>query len=251
MDLPTSFLNGESLTLSTDAGPAAQFGTPIRSGVLFQDNLETEVHAGDHAAADFFFEATGSREESRVQLRGGAELVTGAYGGRTDQGLAFRVDVGDESLYGVTAPVMTREALAALLSSAGIGRHRGRVRLRPAGAVSWSPHRTQDIAVTAADDSGHSILIDVRRARRERRSVQAQSGRRVRGGHLSRSDPTERVHVILEAPDVVAYGLPTTEDDLDLAVQVLADVVIDVEPEAPSPAEEPSPAGEPSPEESP
>lgn len=105
------------------------------------------------------------------------------------------------------------------------------MRLRPSGAVAWSPHRAHGVAVTADAGSSGAVLLDVRRTMREPSA--GGRGRQVRGGWLSRSDPSERVHVVLEADDAVCYGLPPTEDDLDLAVQVLADLQIDVVEEAP------------------
>jgi len=37
------------------------------------------------------------------------------------------------------------------------------------------------------------------------------------------------VHLVLETDDVVVYGIPPTESDLDLAVEVLADLEIVLE----------------------
>jgi hypothetical protein len=227
MDLTTTLLNGDSLTLSTHASSVTGFGTAVSCSVLLADGVELEVHSADVATADFFFTTTGSAAGSPVRLRGGQELVTGPYGGRTGQGLAYRVELTDGTLFGAAPPAMSREALAATLSAAGVAPGRSGPRLRPTGRVQWSPQRSHDAAVSATDAAGHSVLLDVRRA--VQRPTPGQRGLRVRGGWLSRSAPGERVHVVLESDDAVAYGLPPTEDDLALAVDVLTELEISVE----------------------
>lgn len=228
MNLTTTLLNGDDLTLTVPDASLAGFGTPVSCSVLLVGDIELELHAGDLAAADFFFTTTGSTAGQPVRLRGGQELLTGAYGGRGGQGLAFRVDLADRALFGAAPPTMSREDVAAALSAAHIGLGRAGPVLRPSGAVQFSPQRSHDVAVTAAEASGRAALLDVRRAARE--PARGRQGRRVRGGYLSRSAPGERVHVVLETDDAVAYALPPTEDDLTLAVDLLTELEITVEP---------------------
>ena len=232
MDLTTTLLNGESLTLSTHGSDVTELGLPLSCSVLLVDDVELEVNAGDATAADFFFTTTGSGiTDSPVRLRGGQDLVTAPYGGRSDQGLAFRVDLTDGSLFGAAPPTVNREMLAAALAAAGIRPgDGGGLRLRPTGRVRWSPTRSHDMAVSATDDTDHAVLLDVRRTARG--PAAGQRGRRVRGGWLSRSSPDERVHLVLEAEDAVAYGLPPTADDVALTVDVLSELEITVQPDA-------------------
>ncbi|MGA8047967.1 MAG: hypothetical protein WCA30_17035 [Dermatophilaceae bacterium] len=227
MQTRTTLLSGETLTLSTGDRTVADVGRPTRCSVLLVDGVELEVHASDPDAADFFFAATGSTAGAPLRLRGGQQLVVGAYGSRPGQGPAYRVDTGGEALFGVSPPGMGREALAAALSDAGIGPGSAGTRMRPGGRTAWSPLRSHDVAVSALAPGGRPVLLDVRRAVRP--SSPGRRGRPVRGGWLSRSDPSERPHVVLETPDAVAYGLPPSDDDLDAAVAVLADLRIDVE----------------------
>lgn len=227
MQIRTTLLSGETLTLTTGDRTVTDVGRPTRCGVLLVDGVELEIHAADRDAAAFFFSVTGSSPGSPLTLRGGLQLAVGAYGGRADQGLAYRVDVAGESLFGICAPGMGREALAAALSDAGIGRGRAGIRMKPGGRSSWSPVRSHDVAISTMAPGDRPVLLDVRRAVRP--SSPGRRGREVRGGWLSRSAPSERPHVVLETPDVVAFGLPPSEGDLDAAVAVLAELEIAVE----------------------
>lgn len=227
MQTRTTLLSGETLILTTGDPTVLDAAPPTRCSVLLVDGVELEVHAADPDAAEFFFAATGSAPGPPLRLRGGQQFVVGAYGGRSDQGLAFRVDTEGESVFGVTPPAMSRETLAMALSDAGIGRGRSGIRMHPTGRTAWSPLRSHDVAVSVLAPDERPVLVDVRRAVRP--SQPGRRGRAVRGGWLSRSDPSERPHVVLETPDAVAYGLPASEADLDAAVAVLADLEIAVE----------------------
>ena len=227
MQTRTTLLSGETLTLTAGDTTVLEVARPTRCSVLLVDGVELEVHAADPDSAEFFFAATGSPAGSPLRLRGGQQLVVGAYGGRSDQGLAFRVDTAGETLFGAAPPAMSRETLAAALSDAGIGPGRTGIRMRPRGRTAWSPLRSHDAAVSVLAPGERPVLLDVRRAVRP--SQPGRRGRPVRGGWLSRSDEGERPHVVLETPDAVAYGLPASEADLDAAVAVLADLEIAVE----------------------
>lgn len=224
MRVTTTLLNGETLVADI---PDATIAPPTRCSVLVADGIELEVHAGSDEAADFFLTSTGSSVTGTVRLRGGQDMEIGPLGGRGGQGLAFRVVVGSQRLFGSSPPVMTREQLAAVLVGAGIRKGRHGPAMAPSGAVAWSPMRTHDAALTVEVAKG-SFLVDTRRAQR-RPAAGEQRGVAVRGGRLSRSAPDERPFVVLEAQDVVAYGVPTLSLDVDALVHAMSTVELTIE----------------------
>lgn len=215
----TMLLNGEPATIEV---PRAKLLAPVRTSVLIAGDDEVEVNAGRPAAADFFAESTETRLSRELTLLGGRSVRVGRLGGDPASGWAFRVDVGDDVLFGAAPAAMSLEAVVGLLSSAGIGRRERGLYLRPSGPVSWSPYRTHDLAQTAEPTGGAAFLLDVRRAH----GPSGKRGARVRGGWLSRSQAGDRVHVVLEAPEFVVYGIPPGETGLDAVVRALADTTV-------------------------
>lgn len=219
MRVKTSLLNGDSLALTVP--DATALSSPVRTSVLLAGKTELEVNTGDAAAVDFYLESTGSQLTAEVTLRSGMRLRSGALGGAT--GVVFVLDVGPQSIFGPAPPGLALADLAEILNEASPEAGADGPVLRPRGAVSWSPTRTHDLVVSA-DIQGGAYVLDVRRAFAEQ--TEELPGAEVKGGTLSRSQPGESRHVILNAPDYVIYGIPTPDTDIDVLVTSMADVTV-------------------------
>lgn len=223
MQITTTLLNGEVVVLDV---PDATLTAPVRTSVLSTGGVEIEVNAGAAESADFYVSSTGSTLTQELTLRSGQRLRTGSLGGGT--GTAFVVDVADEVVFGPAPPAMSVEALAALLSATAPEMTAEGVALTPRGDVTWSTYRTHDLVVPVDVSGGQRYLLDVRRAFTLGERGPAPVGKRVAGGLLSRSEEGEGRHVILEAPDHVAYGIPLPGTDPDVLVQSMSGVRVSV-----------------------
>lgn len=219
MRVNTTLLNGDSLVLTVP--DATALSTPVRTSVLVAAKTELEVNTGDGAALDFYLESTGSTLTSEISLRSGMTLRSGPLGGGT--GLVFVVDVGSQAIFGPAPPGLAVSELAEMLNEARPEPGAEGPVLRPQGAVSWSPSRTHDLVVSA-DIRGGGYVLDVRRAFAD--GTEKLPGVDVAGGTLSRSQPGESRHVILNAPRYVIYGIPTPGTDADVLVASMSDVTV-------------------------
>lgn len=219
MRVDTTLLNGDSLALSVP--DATALSTPVRTSVLAAAKTELEVNTGDGAALDFYLESTGSELTSKITLRSGMRLRSGPLGGGT--GLIFVLDVGRQAIFGPAPPGLALSDLAEVLIDARPESGADGPVLRPHGKVSWSPSRTHDLVVSA-DISGGAYVLDVRRAFAD--ETEELAGAKVKGGTLSRSQPGESRHVILNTPNYVIYGIPTPNTDVDVLVTSMADVTV-------------------------
>ncbi|MBA2695499.1 MAG: hypothetical protein ACR2FV_16580 [Ornithinimicrobium sp.] len=219
MQITTTLLNGEIVVVDV---PDAALTAPVRTSVLSTGGLEIEVNAGAAEAADFYIASTGSSLTQEMSLRSGLRLRTGSLGGGT--GTAFVVDVADEVVFGPAPPSMSVEDLAALLTATAPEMTPDGVALSPRGGVAWSNYRTHDLVIPVEVSGGQRYLLDVRAAFTLGEPAQQPVGRRVAGGLLSRSEESEGRHVILEAPDHVAYGIPLPGTDPDVLVQSMSGV---------------------------
>lgn len=231
MRIITTLLNGEKVVVEV---PDAQLTAPVRTSVLSTGGVEVEVNGGSPQSADFYVSSTGSTLTQELTLRSGQRLRVGALGG--GKGTAFVVDVdgdgdgdlGTEAVFGPAPPGVSLEALAALLSAAQPKMTPDGAALTPSGEVTWSTYRTHDLVVPVEVTGGQRYLLDVRRAFSLGRPGEGPVGKRVEGGLLSRSEEEEGRHVILEAPDHVAYGIPLPGTDLDVLVQSMSGVRVSV-----------------------
>lgn len=220
MQITTTLLNGE--TTVVDVPDARNLGPPVRTSVLLAGGVEVEVNAGTPEAADFFVSSTGSALAQSLTLRTGQTLRTGALGGGT--GLVFVVEVGTDAVFGPAPPALGLEALATLLSAAALSSGPDGPSFAPTGSVSWSPYRTHDVVLPVEVGSSQHYVLDVRRAFDLGPTGERVKGVPVTGGLLTRSDPDDNLHVILEAPGHVAYGIPLPETDLDVLVESMSAV---------------------------
>lgn len=231
MKITTMLLNGESVVVEV---PDAQLTAPVRTSVLATKGVEVEVNAGSPESADFYVTSTGSTLTQELTLRTGHRLRVGALGGGT--GRAFVVDVdgdgddelGTEAVFGPAPPGVSLEGLAALLSAARPQMTPEGATLNPSGDVTWSTYRTHDLVVPVEVTGGQRYLLDVRRAFSLGQPGEGPVGKQVAGGLLSRSEDDEGRHLILEAPDHVAYGIPLPGTDLDVLVQSMSGVRVSV-----------------------
>lgn len=219
MRVETTLLSGDALELNVP--DATAISAPVRTSVLMAGKTELEVNTGDVGAVDFYLETTGSELTEEITLRSGMTLRSGALGGGT--GVVFVVNVGTASIFGPAPPGLALPDLAEILNEAGPEMGADGPVLRPRGAVTWSPTRTHDLVVSA-DIRGGAYVLDVRRAFAEQ--TDELPGAKVTGGTLSRSQPGESRHVILNAPNYVVYGIPTPDTDVDVLVTSMADVTV-------------------------
>lgn len=208
----TSLLNGDPVTIDV---PDGELTPPVRTSVLIDAGLELEVNAGDASVAAFYFDSTRSTPGASVRLRGGQLLRAGRLGGDPSAGLAYWIDDGGEALFGAAAPSLDLESLARVFASAGIGRGPRGVRLAPGGDLGWSPYRTHDLNQTVRLGGDQAYLLDVRRIAPGAPRVARGPGLAVRGGRLTRSAPDTPSHVVLEAAEFVAFGVPVGRTGLD------------------------------------
>jgi hypothetical protein len=218
-------LNGDTVVIDVPA--AADLPPATAVSVLSLDGRELEVTSGGPDALAFYLSLSGSRLTRQLTLRSGPVLRHGWHGDDPDGGLVFSVPVGAYEVFGFTTPDLDVEALAGYLADVVFEPGTHGPALRPGGRVTWSASRTHTVAQVVDTAPGSGILLDVRRTVTPRMS--RSEGLPVRGGRLSRSDPQERhPYAILEARDFVTYGIPGTEDDLDLVAGVLADITTEL-----------------------
>lgn len=226
MKKKTSLLNGDLVTVDL-TGPAT-LAPAVRSSILMREERELEVNCGSGEAVGFYLDSTRTDLGTEMALRSGHLVRTGFLGGDRSGGRAFVVEVGDEFLFGSAPPALSLESLVSWLSGAGVADGpRGPV-MRPTGPVGWSKSRTHSAFQSVASGTEDEYLLDVRRiavpgARRPDKGV------KVRGGLLSRSaDDTASPHVVLQAADFVAYGIPGLAARLDAVVESMAQLTVEL-----------------------
>lgn len=219
-------INGETLVL--DVPDAGSMPPATAISVLAQDGLELEVNSGGPGHLEHYLAVSGSTLTAEIQLRNGATLRHGRYGGDPAQGLAFSVRVGEHEVYGFTVPSLDLEGLSALLSQVEFTTHADGPAIAPGGSVTWSDFRTHDVAQVVQLDQGRRALLDVRRTRTGG-TRPSGPGLDVLGGRLSRSAKDERAHyAVLEAAAFVIYGIPGTEEDVDALATSLSQVTAEL-----------------------
>lgn len=224
MQTSRRLLNGDLISLDVPDASALPPSTTV--AVVEVDAGELELTSGDPAALDFFLSSTGTTLTGQTTLTGGHTLRHGPLGGDPANGLAFAIEIGEHRIFGSAPPTPGLEKLSAWLA---------KMTFRPTAqgptvtlrGPTWSPTRTFALAqhVALADTEGY--LLDVRRARgaAPKKRLPAGAGIAVRGGRLMRSPKgDERRHVVLDAPEVVCYGIPLSSSSLDDVARSMADV---------------------------
>lgn len=219
-------LNGETLVLDVPDAETMPLSTAI--SVLIQDSLELELNTGAQVHLEHYLSTSGSTLTGELQLRNGLTLRHGRYGGDPAQGLAFSVRVGEHEVFGFSVPSLDLEALGALLSQVDMTADPAGPVITPTGTVEWSPFRTHDVAQVVSLAGGKNALLDVRRTRNGV-SRPSGPGLDVRGGKLSRSPEEERAaYAVLETSSFVVYGIPGSEDDIDVMTGALSQLTAEL-----------------------
>ncbi len=203
---------------------------PTAIGVLRLDGAEVELTASDADGAAYFAEVTRTPLGAPTPMRNGRSLRTGPLGGDAALGLGFVLEVGSQRVFGSVPPAVSRTDLARWLGRIQWKVVDSSVQADLTGVAEWVPERPQVLAQEVDLEGGGNYLLDVRRARGRRRERRAGSGGRARGGDLYRSAQDEtRPHVILEADDFVAYGIPMPATPIDDVVSSMLDVTTTTE----------------------
>lgn len=218
-------------TVSVEVPDARELPPSQCFSVLMVAGAETELNSGNTADLEHYLEVSGTTLTSESTLRDGYRLRYGRWGGDSRGVLAFTLGVGEHEVYGFTVD-SDPETLAGWLSALSWSPDAAGPAVDPAGAseIEWSPYRTHVLAQTVVHDASPGYLLDIRRARSDGFGGKVEAtGQRVAGGLLSRSGRDEREpFVVLETPDVVCYGLPTLEDQLDAVATSMSGVRISV-----------------------